>query len=108
MPDDVLVSGNPCDLDGIPLFAKRMVLFSCERPRSDALAMDTLLAYYAADPETVAAYCRQYGVDYLVVNQDSFEPVALAAGARHPAAPVTEGDISVSVCIDVVVVSGTV
>jgi hypothetical protein len=80
LPVDVLVSGSPCDLDGVPLFARRMIVTSCEQPRSGRLLMEALLAYYAAEVESVGAYCQLRGVDYLVLNKRSFEQQALQDG----------------------------
>lgn len=80
LPNDVLVAGNPCDLDSVSLFAKRMVLLSCEQPRSDSWVLETLTAYYAADPVEIASYCERYKIDYLVVNSRTFEEERLMEG----------------------------
>jgi hypothetical protein len=80
LPVDALIGGNPCDLDGMPLFAKRMVLTSCERPRSNAITLDSLNAYYSAEPEQIAVFCEQYGLDYLVVNSETFKTEFLQEG----------------------------
>ncbi|MCI0395884.1 MAG: hypothetical protein L0332_01045 [Chloroflexi bacterium] len=74
LPKDAMVAGNPCDLDGVPLLAKRMILFSCERLHpDDEVVYDGWEAYYAADGQTILSFCQEYEIDYLVVNRLAFE-----------------------------------
>jgi hypothetical protein len=80
VPKDALVAGDPCLLDGVPLFAGRMVLSSCEEPGQLPVVVDMMLAYYAEDKNEVAAFCSWYNVDYLVVNNQAFAEDRLAEG----------------------------
>jgi hypothetical protein len=81
LPEDIVVGGDLCTLDSVPLFAKRRVLFSCEEPelRPD-IALDALFAYYAENGNEVYAFCQTYGVDYLLVNQRKFSQHYLETG----------------------------
>jgi len=83
LPKDVLLSGDPCSLDSVQFFAGRDILFNCERfgflENEEQVVLDSLRAYYASKPETVAEYCRRYGIDYLVVNTERFSSEWLAA-----------------------------
>lgn len=81
LPEDVLIAGNPCDLDGVPLFAGRAVQSSCESPNPDqTVVLAGLEAYYAESADGIVDYCLEYGVDYLVVNQSSFSRAAINRG----------------------------
>lgn len=82
-PKDTLFAGEPCLGDDIPLYAKRVVLLSCEPRGYDSdvtLVRSALRAYYAADLTEVAAFCRAYQVDYLLVDTDRFQPDFLTMG----------------------------
>jgi hypothetical protein len=73
LPKDVLIAGDPCGLDNVPLFARRQILFSCEKPSSDeTLVWQSLKAYYAQETTTVLNFCDNYNVDYLVVNSQAY------------------------------------
>jgi hypothetical protein len=81
LPKDTLLAGTPCALDNVPLFAKRQILFSCEKLVNDPPRVrQSLLAYYSSDAEDVAAFCRQFGVDYLVVDEAAYAPEYLDRG----------------------------
>ncbi|MBE2223966.1 MAG: hypothetical protein IAF02_20665 [Anaerolineae bacterium] len=74
LPKDALISGHPCSLDGVPIFAQRNILFNCEEygyadPQSVSA---TLVAYYNDNPEQILAYCHEYGVDYLIVDTEKW------------------------------------
>lgn len=74
LPKDSLISGHPCTMDGIPIYAQRNILFNCEEysyanPQS---VTATLEAYYSDNPEQIIAYCHEYGVDYLVVDTEEW------------------------------------
>ncbi len=88
-PKDAVVAGHPNLMDGVPTFARRPALATYElahpwsqgyweklKPRLDAL----FAAYYAADPEVVQDFCRQYQVAFLVVDDRHFTPAFLAGG----------------------------
>ncbi len=73
LPADVLLAGTPKTLDNVPLLARRQILFSEEKPSYDAaLIRQTLQALYAADFSQVADFCRAGGIDYLVIDLDSY------------------------------------
>ncbi|MCA9933892.1 MAG: hypothetical protein H6662_01520 [Ardenticatenaceae bacterium] len=73
LPKDVLLAGNPGVMDAVPLFSQRKALFTRDHIHPDAeLVQDFLLAYYADTGEALLAFCQNYDVDYLVVNQDDF------------------------------------
>ena len=81
IPKDIRLAGNPCSLDNIPLYAKRMILFSCETPHTNQLLMqEALESYYAADRQTVNQFCEKYDVDYLLINQDTFSDSYIQKG----------------------------
>lgn len=81
LPKDIRLAGNPCSLDNIPLFAQKMILFSCETPHTDQLLMQEALdSYYAADRQTVNQFCQKYEVDYLLINQDTYRESYLQKG----------------------------
>jgi hypothetical protein len=82
LPKDVLIAGYPNDMDGVPLLSKRKVLVNMElalpyytnyyseiRKRT----FDLFTAYYSNNPSEVMAFCKKYGVDYLVVNKNHFD-----------------------------------
>lgn len=73
LPQNTLISGYPCLLDDIPLYSQRPVLFSCETESRDmGMMMTALDAYFAETEEDVLAFCKEYGVDYMVVSQETF------------------------------------
>jgi hypothetical protein len=81
LPKDVLIGGTPCTLDSVPLFAKRQVIFNCEMlHQDDDVVREALNAYYAADPWQVIDFCQAYGVDYLVVDAQTYTQAYIDAG----------------------------
>jgi hypothetical protein len=79
LPKDVLLAGTPCALDNVPLFAKRQILFSCEQISAKAkIVVQALDAYYAEDERAVADFCREHGINYLVVDLDAYSQEYLA------------------------------
>ena len=85
LPKDALLAGDPCTLNSIPFYGRRAVLFSCERLGvfpllPDRLVTDGLRAYFAEQGADVYNFCKQYGVDYLVVNSGSLQPSSVAQG----------------------------
>jgi hypothetical protein len=80
-PKNSLLAGDPDVMSNIPLFGERQVLFAGEFPGSNQRAIEDFFdAYYAESPETLGAFCQEYGVDYLVVNQEQFSSDYLAQG----------------------------
>jgi hypothetical protein len=80
LPKDVMLMGDPDVMSAIPLFSRRSVLFRALQPRRTAPILPFFDAYYAEAPASVLSFCQEYGIDYLVVNQQEFEPDYLAAG----------------------------
>ena len=74
LPADALLAGDPCTLDGVPLFAQRKILFSCEAPHMATAGTITasLRAYYSAESSDVWQFCEEHGVDFMIVNETSF------------------------------------
>ncbi len=82
LPKDALIAGNACSLNSVPLMAKRKVLISCEHLSSGTqpVALANLRAYYAERMSDVFSFCENYGVDYLLVQPQSFSRENLESG----------------------------
>lgn len=80
LPKDTLLAGSP-DVNGVPMYGRRQVFYSRERlGASDAAVVDALVAYYAPEPGPILAFCEQYNVDYLIINQHDFAEARSADG----------------------------
>ena len=88
-PKDALIAGHPNLMDTIPTFARRRAFATYElahpwsrgywaqlKPR----LVDLFQAYYAADPQEVVAFCRKYGIAFLIVDDRHFTPAFLKGG----------------------------
>jgi hypothetical protein len=88
-PKDTLIAGHPNLMDTIPTFAQRRAFATYElahpwsrgywaelKPR----LVDLFKAYYAADPQEVVAFCRKYGIAWLIVDDRHFTPAFLKGG----------------------------
>ncbi len=84
---DALIAGHPNLMDNIPTLARRPAFVTTElahpwskgyweklRPRLEEL----FAAYYTGDPRAVRAFCRKWGISYLVVDRRHFTPEFLA------------------------------
>jgi len=84
---DALIAGHPRLMDNVLTFGRRPVFASFElahpwsvglwqrmKPRLQAF----FTAYYAENPEDVTAFCKKYGVDFIVIDKRHFEPGFLA------------------------------
>lgn len=80
LPKEVVFAGSPEELTGIPLFSKRTVLFRRLFPAKDAPIIPMFDAYYAENGEDVLAFCRQYEVDYWLIDEDDYNTEYLMAG----------------------------
>lgn len=81
LPEDTRLGGTPCTLDSVPLFAKRMILFSCETPSSNPVIMqEALESYYAEDAQTINSFCQKHDIDYLVIDQDTYDEAYIDEG----------------------------
>jgi hypothetical protein len=78
LPKGSWVTAHPWLADGIPAFARRKVFIACELSYQfydkhwDMIkerTYDFFDAYYARDVKSIDAFCRKYGIDYLVVNK---------------------------------------
>lgn len=87
-PRNALLAGHPELMDNVMTFARRNALASFElahpwsrgfwaqlSPRLDGF----FAAYYASDADTVARFAREFGVDFLVVDEAHFTKEYLAA-----------------------------
>ncbi len=79
LPEDIILAGSPEELTEIPLFAKRAVLIRDLRPGRSTPVLENFQAYYADEPGVVAAFCKRYQVDYLLINQNDFSKEYLAS-----------------------------
>jgi hypothetical protein len=88
-PQDTLIAGHPNLMDTIPTFAQRRAFATYElaHPWSRGLwtqlkprLTDLFRAYYAADPQEVVAFCRKYGIAFLIVDDRHFTPAFLKGG----------------------------
>jgi hypothetical protein len=88
-PKDALMAGHPNLMDTIPTFAQRRAFATYElaHPWSRGLwaelkprLTDLFKAYYAADPQEVVAFCRKYGIAFLIVDDRHFTPAFLTGG----------------------------
>jgi hypothetical protein len=88
-PKEALIAGHPNLMDTIPTFARRRAFATYElahpwsrgywaklQPR----LRDFFKAYYAADPQEVVAFCRKYGIAFLIVDDRHFTPAFLKGG----------------------------
>jgi hypothetical protein len=88
-PKDALVAGHPNLMDTIPTFAQRQAFATYElaHPWSRGFwaqlqprLTDLFKAYYAADPQEIVAFCRKYGIAFLIVDDRHFTPAFLKGG----------------------------
>jgi hypothetical protein len=88
-PKDALIAGHPNLMDTIPTFAQRRAFATYElaHPWSRGLwaklqprLADLFRAYYAADPQEVVAFCRKYGIAFLIVDDRHYTPAFLKGG----------------------------
>ncbi|MGB8990665.1 MAG: hypothetical protein WCD80_01270 [Desulfobaccales bacterium] len=88
-PKDALIAGHPNLMDTVPTFARRRAFATYElaQPWSRGYwarlaprLHDLFRAYYAADPQEVTAFCRKYGIAFLIVDDRHFTPAFLQGG----------------------------
>lgn len=72
LPKNAVLAGNPEVMSGVPLFARRPVLFSALHPDINAPILDYFKAQYAESPQVAIDFCRRYRVNYLVVDVTNF------------------------------------
>jgi hypothetical protein len=81
LPEDVNLASGSCVLDNITMFARRQVLWDCQRMNNRVVVMDTLKAYYAPSLNEVFNFCHQYDVDYFVISKKAFKESRIQAGS---------------------------
>jgi hypothetical protein len=84
LPKEVTIAGDPCSLNNVPLYARRQILFSCEKPNPDPdIVVNWLRAYYSDQPSEIIQFCKQHEIKYLVVNLDSFQRQKISSGIYY-------------------------
>jgi hypothetical protein len=88
-PKEALIAGHPNLMDTVPTFARRRAFATYELAhpwsrgywaRLKPRLHDLFQAYYAADPQKVKAFCRRYGIAFLIVDDRHFTPAFLKGG----------------------------
>ncbi|OGR25452.1 MAG: hypothetical protein A2139_07485 [Desulfobacca sp. RBG_16_60_12] len=88
-PKDALIAAHPNLMDTIPTFAQRRAFATYELAHPWSLGLwaklqprlaDLFRAYYAADPQEVVAFCRKYGIAFLIVDDRHYTPAFLKGG----------------------------
>ena len=81
LPPESLLAGYPCALDGVPMYTRHKVLYSCEIPNPDFDFMLTALAtYYASDYTAVRDFCQESQATHLVVDLAAFSAENVQTG----------------------------
>ncbi len=80
LPKDALIGGSPCSLDSVQLLARRQVFLDCENPGSGQTVVQAFDAYYSETSQAIVDFCQMHGIDYLVVDLDTYTPDYLARG----------------------------
>ncbi|MBI5570656.1 MAG: hypothetical protein HY914_11990 [Desulfomonile tiedjei] len=82
-PKSTLIAGHPELMDSIPTFARRKAFVTYELSHTwmdrywgtiKGRTFDLFRAYYAQDPEAIVEFGRKYGIDYLVIREEDFDP----------------------------------
>lgn len=91
LPKDAILAGHPTSLEGIPLFSGRRVLATLEtstpyytgywQQLKDRL-YPFFEAYYGSDPSALASWLKHQDIDYLVVDESTFDKEFLARPRR--------------------------
>lgn len=80
-PKTALIAGHPEFMDNVPTFARRKAFVNYELSHTwiepfwstiKKRTYDFFRAYYAQDPEEIRRFCREYGIDYLLVRDEDF------------------------------------
>jgi hypothetical protein len=79
LPQDTLLAGSPSALDNVPLFAKRDVLFSFEKPGFDnQIIFEALDSYYAQEEKPLLDFCDAHRINHLVIDRRAYSDAFLA------------------------------
>ncbi|MDQ7783756.1 MAG: hypothetical protein RDU20_12805 [Desulfomonilaceae bacterium] len=82
-PKTALIAGHPAVMDNITTFGTRKAFVTYEMSHTwykrywndiRSKTFDFFRAYYSEDPDLVREFSRKYGIDYLVVREEDFEP----------------------------------
>lgn len=87
-PKDIIVASISPEVNNIPAFAQRSILVGREfamayhpvyHKQIKERTIDLLQAQYSLDFQTIASFIRQYGIDYLLLDRQAFQPEYLLA-----------------------------
>jgi hypothetical protein len=90
LPVSATLAGPPRLMDDVMTFGQRKALVTYKLAHVWSLGWwswyeprlkDLFKAYYSADPEEVKAFCRKYGVNYLVVDENDYSRESIGS---HP------------------------
>lgn len=88
-PKSSLMAGNPSLMDNVLTFGRRKAFVTYKLSHTwyktywkivKKRTFDLFQAYYAQDPEVVRQFCRNNGIDYLIVRDADFKPDYLRKG----------------------------
>ncbi len=91
LPKDALIAGHPASVEGIPLFSARRVLATLETSTPYYTGYWSELkgrlylffeAYYGSDLDALERWVEQQGIDYLVIDERTFEEGFFARPGR--------------------------
>jgi hypothetical protein len=89
LPKDSMIAAHPMLADGIPTFTQRKVFINYElsNPFFDRYwetvkkrTYDFFDAYYSENLSSVLKFCKENGIDYLVIDREHFTGEYLAGG----------------------------
>ena len=80
LPKDAVLSGSPDELSDITLFSQREVFIKDLHPNKRDPIVEAMDAYYAETPAKIAEFCQQYGVAYIVRDDEDFSEAFLNQG----------------------------
>lgn len=92
LPKDVMIATHPSSADGIPALARRKVFINYELSHTwydrywatvKRRTFDFFDAYYSEDPMEIYNFCRENGIDYLLVNTKHFKKDYLERGEYY-------------------------
>ena len=91
-PKTILIAGPPDLMDDVLTFGQRKAFVTYKLSHAwykgfwaviKKRTFDLFSAYYAEDPAEVNKFCRDNGIDYLIVRDEDFSPARLEKGRIH-------------------------
>ncbi|MGO9118108.1 MAG: hypothetical protein ACLQPD_10910 [Desulfomonilaceae bacterium] len=91
-PKTTLIAGPPDLMDDVLTFGQRKAFVTYKLSHAwyrgywaviKKRTFDLFSAYYAEDPAEVNKFCRDNGIDYLIVRDEDFSPARLEKGQIH-------------------------